>query len=103
MIGSWPIIDMLLQGTFNINDMVCTKQKLLNRNTFQEILSNAAANGLTYLTAYILDTGADINTPLHSTKYSHQQYGLLHIAPENGHATLVEFLLEIGTDLNMCN
>jgi ankyrin repeat protein len=103
MTGSWCMIDRLLQGTFDINGMVCTKQKLLNRNSLQEILSNAAANGLTYLTAFILDTGVDINTPLHSTKYSHQQYGLLHVASENGHISLVEFLLEKGADVNMCN
>jgi cytohesin len=101
--GSWCMIDRLLQGTFDINDMVCTKQKLLNRNSLQEILSNAAVNGLTYLTAFILDTGVNINMPLHSTKYSHQQYGLLHVASENGHISLVEFLLENGANVNMCN
>lgn len=103
MTGSWSMIDRLLQGTFDINDMAFTKQKLRKRNSLQEILSNAAANGLTYLTAYILDTGVDINTPLHSIKYSHQQYGLLHIASENGHVSLVEFLLENGAEINMCN
>lgn len=103
MTGSWSMIDRLLQGTFDINDMACTKQKLLNRNSLQEILSNAAAFGLTYLIAYILDTGVDINTPLHSTKYSHLQYGLLHIASENGYASLVEFLIENGAEINMCN
>ncbi|PNF40482.1 hypothetical protein B7P43_G08187 [Cryptotermes secundus] len=103
MTGSWSMIDRFLQETFDINDMTCTKQKLRNRNSLQEILSNAAAYGLTYLTKYILDTGVDINTPLHSTKYSHQQYGLLHIASENGHVSLVRFLLENGAEINMCN
>jgi ankyrin repeat protein len=103
MSGSWSMIDRLLQRTSDLNDMVRTKQKLLNHNFLQEILSNAAADGLTYLTAFILSSGVDVNMPLHSTKYSHQQYGLLHVASENGHTSLVEFLLENGADVNMYN
>lgn len=103
MIGSWSIIDRILQGTADISDMAYTKQRLLNRTFLHETLTNAAVNGLTHVTKYILDTGLDINTPLHSTKYSHQQYGLVHIASENGHVSLLKFLLENGSDVNVCN
>jgi ankyrin repeat protein len=102
-IGSWTMIDRLLQGRADISDMACTEKKLLNRTSLQELASDAAANGLTHLTAYILGTGLDINTPLHSTKYSQQQYGLVHIASENGHVSLLEFLLKSNADVNMCN
>lgn len=101
--GCWPIIDRLLQGVaVDISDMACTKEKLRDRSFLQDFLTEAAVNGSTYVVAFILDTGVDINTPLHSTRYSHQQYGLVHIASENGHISLLEFLLEKGADTKMC-
>ena len=101
--ASWTIVDRLLHDeAADISDMSCTKHKLRDQNILQEILSAAAVNGFTYVVAFILDTGVDINTPLHSTRYSHQQYALVHIASENGHISLLEFLLEKGADANAC-
>jgi ankyrin repeat protein/energy-coupling factor transporter ATP-binding protein EcfA2 len=98
----WKTVDRLMQEiTADIKDIVCTKDKLRDRNVLQDLLTEAAVNGLTYVAAFILDTGVDINTPLHSTRYSHQQYGLVHIASENGHISLLEFLLQKGADANM--
>lgn len=101
MTASWTIVDRLLQDVAaDISDMSYTKQKLHDPNFLQEMLTEAAVNGFTYVTAFILDTGVDINTSLHSTRYSHQHYALVHIASENGHISLLEFLLEKGADPN---
>lgn len=103
MTASWAIVDRLLQDVAaDISDMSYTKHKLHDPNFLQEILTEAAVNGFTYVTAFILDTGVDINIRLHSTRYSHQQYALVHIASENGHISLLEFLLEKGADANTC-
>lgn len=101
--GSLTMIDRLLREGAESTDMECTEHKLLTRTSLQELASNAASDGLAHLTAYILGTGLDVNTPLHSRKYSHQQNGLVHIASENGHASLLEFLLESNADVNLCN
>jgi len=99
--ASWTIVDRLLQDVAaDISDMSYTKQKLRDPNFLQEMLTEAAVNGFTYVTAFILDTGVDINTSLHSTRYSHQHYALVHIASENGHISLLEFLLEKGANAN---
>jgi ankyrin repeat protein len=101
--GCWAIMDRLLHAiAADISDLACTKHKLRDRNFLQDSLTEAAVNGFTYVVAFIIDTGVDINTPLHSTRYSHQQYGLVHIASENGHTSLLEFLLEKGADPNAC-
>ncbi|KAJ4443084.1 hypothetical protein ANN_04734 [Periplaneta americana] len=99
----WNTINILLKENVNINDLKNTKQKLRNSIFLQETLTNAAVMGLTHLAAYILDIGIDINTPLHSKKYSHQQYSLLHIVSENEHAPLMDFLLENGASVNLGN
>jgi len=101
--ASWTIVDRLLQDVAaDTSDMSYTKQKLDDPNFLQEALTEAAVNGFTYITAFILDTGVEINIRLHSTRYSHQQYTLVHIASENGHISLLEFLLEKGADSNTC-
>ena len=101
MTASWTIVDRLLQDVAaDFSDMSYTKQKLHDPNFLQEVLTEAAVNGFIYITAFILGTGVDINTSLHSTRYSHQQYALVHIASENGHISLLEFLLEKGADAN---
>jgi ankyrin repeat protein/energy-coupling factor transporter ATP-binding protein EcfA2 len=101
MTASWTTVDRLLQDVAaDISDMSYTKHKLHDPNFLQEILTEAAVNGFTYVTAFILDTGVDINISLRSTRYSHQQYALVHIASENGHISLLEFLLEKGADAN---
>jgi len=103
MTASWTIVDRLLQDVAaDISDMSYAKQKLRDPNFLQEMLTEAAVRGFTYVTAFILDTGVDINTSLHSTRYSHQQYALVHIASENCHISLLEFLLEKGADANAC-
>ena len=101
MTASWIIVDRLLQDVAaDISDMSYTKQKLDDQNFLQEMLTEAAVNGFTYVTKFILDTGVDINKSLHSTRYSHQQYALVHIASENGHISLLEFLLAKGANAN---
>ena len=103
MTASWAIVDRILQDVAaDICDMSYTQRKLHDPNFLQEILTEAAVNGFTYVTAFILDNGVDINTRLHSTRYSHQKYALVHIASENGHISLLEFLLEKGADANTC-
>ena len=102
--ASWTIVDRLLQDVAaDVSDVSYTKHKILDRNFLQETLTEAAVKGFTYVTAFILDTGVGINTRLHSTRYSHQQYALVHIASENGHISLLEFLLEKGADASTCN
>jgi ankyrin repeat protein/energy-coupling factor transporter ATP-binding protein EcfA2 len=101
--ASWTIVDRLLQDVAaDISDMSYTQHKLHDPNFSQELLTEAAVKGFTYVTAFILDTGVDINIRLHSTRYSHQQYALVNIASENGHISLLEFLLEKGADANTC-
>jgi ankyrin repeat protein len=101
--ASWTIVDRLLQDmAADISDMSYTTHKLHDPNFLQETLTEAAVNGFTYVTAFILDTGVDINKHLHSSRYSHQKYALVHIASENGHISLLEFLLEKGADANTC-
>ncbi|PSN32251.1 hypothetical protein C0J52_19671 [Blattella germanica] len=95
-VGVWSIIEELLKTDSEVCDLIVTNKKLHNPSFLQETLTDAAVQGYVHTVAFILDAGVDINTPLHSSRHSHQQYSLIHIASENNHIPLLQFLIDNG-------
>ena len=103
-IGYWATIEELLKVDSDVTDLTITNDKLCTHTSTQEILCEAALNEYVHIIAFILDTKKhDIDDPLECNRYSHQKYGLLHIAAENCLLILLEFLLNNGAFIDKTN